>query len=724
MNQLHTKAAIQARQTIWRVEEGSRGLLLACYRALDDEAEERLGFQPEPLSLWIKRQDGTAAELTGGYDRAEAADGCLRLSGTLRSDSGATFRIEDTILPFSGDPDGLSFEWSREVHVETAGEDAEGFTSRLSFYPQSEQSLHEYDAFAPGVWYGGGGNVVGGAIASNYGHCDIHIREMRLPLPLLMLRDKHTGATVSISRAGGQPSSGADETDPEWLVDESVRFGSFGVHRPTPEGRVRLDYLYPGWEGEINYVSRSVPWVRRSHPVRAGFSHRFSIVIRFDDGASTFSEAITREWRSVFARFRPQVERLDVQALYDNGLKLLGDYCQDYNGVVGLPFKTSLPDGEITGNAMVMGFVGQQLPAAYQMIRHGLRSSDQTLVDQGSAIVDFWVNRSMTDCGLPKTWYEPYWEETDIFTNRDVDLRTMSDGMEGALDAYNVLADAGERRDAWLGFAVRFGDFLADNQNEDGSYFRLYDLEGKPAHEGKFNTSNPIRFLLRLHRVTGDERYLAAAVAAGEFCYEHVYAKFQYVGGTSDNDNTVDKEAGTMAMNAFLALYEATGESRWLEAFRAAADYTETWVFAWSYPVAADRQSGTPLTDGLIGRSLVATGHSYVDMYMAYKPAQYYRLYLFTGDEHYLQVALLLQHNANRPADWDGGKGYSHRGFIEEGAGVAEMVYRPIGVWLTWCTVAQLEPLSELEERFGRLAIDEIERLPLAERIRLNSINF
>ncbi len=52
------------------------------------------------------------------------------------------------------------------------------------------------------------------------------------------------------------------------------------------------------------------------------------------------------------------------------------------------------------------------------------------------------------------------------------------------------------------------------------------------------------------------------------------------------------------------------------------------------------------------------------------------------------------------------------------------MVYRPIGVWLTWCTVAQLEPLSELEERFGRLAIDEIERLPLAERIRLNSINF
>jgi len=723
MNHSQSQAEIRTGAYCWRAEAGRKGYALSCYRT-EGEEERQVGLQPEPVSLWIKRPDGTAEELCGAYERVEASDGELRLSGELRTSAGAVFRIEDAISPFAGDRDGLAFEWSRKVVVEAEGEDAEGFTSRLSLYSCSEQPLNEYDLFAPGVWYGGSGNVVGGAIASNYEHRDIHIREMRLPLPLLMLRDKRAGDTVSFSRTGGQSASGADETDPSWLVDESARFGSFGVHRPTAEGRVRLDYLYPGWEGEINYVSRSVPWVRRSHPVRAGFSHRLSVVIRLGGGASSFSEALTREWRTVFERFRPEVERLDVQAIRDNGLRLLGDYCRDYNGVVGLPFKTSLPDGEITGNAMVMGFVGQQLPAAYQMIRHGIRTNDRTFVDQGSAIVDFWVNRSMNACGLPKTWYEPYWEETGVFTNRDVDLRTMSDGMEGALDAYEALAKAGERREHWLSFAVRFGNFLADNQNEDGSYFRLYDLEGRPAHEGRFNTTNPIRFLTRLYRTTGDERYLQAAVKAGEFCYEQIYEKFQYVGGTSDNDNTVDKEAGTMAMNAFLALYETTGTPKWMEAFRAAADYTETWVFAWSYPVAADRQSGTPLTDGLIGRSLVATGHSYVDMYMAYKSSQYYRLYLFTGDDHYLQVAQLLQHNANRPSDWDGGKGYSHRGFIEEGAAVAEMVYRPIGVWLTWCTVAQLEPLSELEERFGRLSIDDIERLPLAERIRLNSINF
>lgn len=707
----------------WQAERAGQGYVLSCYRT-DGGQEVRIALQPEPLSLWIKHREGIALELKGAYEWVEAVDGKLLLGGELRTDGGAVFQVRDVLSIFSQDGDGKSFEWSREVQVVAEGTDAEGFTSRLSFCPMSEQPLAQYDGFAPGVWYGGSDNVVKGAIAGNYEHCDIHIREMRLPLPVLMLRDKKSGQTISFSRGSGQPTSDADEANSAWLVDESVRFGSFGVHRPIVDGRVRLDYLYPGWEGEINYISRSAPWVRRSHPVREGFSHQLSVIIRLESGSNSFAEAITREWRTVFERFNPQIERLNVQAIYENGVHLLGHYCTDYNGVIGLPFKTSLPDGEITGNAMVMGFVGQQLPAAYQMIRRGIRTNNRTLVDQGNAIVDFWVERSMTACGLPKTWYEPYWEETGIFTNRDVDLRTMSDGLEGALDAYQVMANTGEQRESWLNYAIQFGSFLVENQNVDGSYYRLYDLEGKPAHEGKFNTTNPIRFLIRLYEITEDQRYLAAAIRAGEFCYEHIHEKFQYVGGTSDNNNTVDKEAGTVAMNAFLALYETTGTPKWLEAFRIAADYTETWVYAWSYPVANDRESGTPLFDGLIGRSLVATGHSYVDMFMAFKSSQYYRLYLFTGDKHYLHVALLLQHNANQPSDWDGSKGYSHKGFIEEGAVVSEMCYRPIGVWLTWCTIAQLEPLSELEERFGYLSIDDIEQLPLAERERLNSINF
>jgi hypothetical protein len=41
--------------------------------------------------------------------------------------------------------------------------------------------------------------------------------------------------------------------------------------------------------------------------------------------------------------------------------------------------------------------------------------------------------------------------------------------------------------------------------------------------------------------------------------------------------------------------------------------------------------------------------------------------------------------------------------------------------WLPWLTVAQIEPLLRLHDVFGSFDIDEIENLPLAERLRRNA---
>jgi len=40
----------------------------------------------------------------------------------------------------------------------------------------------------------------------------------------------------------------------------------------------------------------------------------------------------------------------------------------------------------------------------------------------------------------------------------------------------------------------------------------------------------------------------------------------------------VDKEAGAVSLDAYLALYEATGDERWLRRAVAVADYAETWI--------------------------------------------------------------------------------------------------------------------------------------------------
>ncbi|THF73797.1 discoidin domain-containing protein [Cohnella fermenti] len=862
---------------------GEAGKAVMADRAKPMSKSAKVVKLEKPVSVWLKSAAGEPLLVCGTYRACRAEAGRLLLEGEAASGGGTVIRAEDVYEAETFEPDtdnngnrgrsatgtGGVFRLSRQVTVVSAGSDAVGFSSVLSAEPAAGGVLSDYEMFAPGVWYKGNEHVVKKAIASDYSRSDIHMREMRLALPFLMMREPRSGESLAVGHGDAAPSSEADEGSPEWLVDESMQYGSFGIR---VDAAPKLQFVYPGWEGDINYIDGSVPWIRRCHPLRPGLSHGYRLVMRLDNKSRDYAEAMTGSWRFYYEGAGPGIERLDVSSVYDHAVRLLDDYCRDYNGVTGLPFKSQLPTGEVTGHAMVMGFVGQQLPAAYQMIRYGCLRGEPGLVAKGAAIVDFWASRSMTPSGLPKTWYEPFFAGTGVFTNRTVDLRTISDGMEGALEAYRFLKERGEERGEWLRYAAAFGNWLAANQNEDGSFCREYDLAGTPVHHGKHNTSNPIRFLLRLASasVTGDGRYWDAALRAGDYAYRHVYESFRYVGGTSDNDNTIDKEAGAMAMNAFLALYEHTGEAKWLEALRGAADFTETWMFAWNYglhhggthweagdgtlpqwiateleqteavqavevqfypadaayryelevsrdgeewevfapgaearyvrvtiigmdgtgdatnstnsinsinstnatnatnatnsahsiasrpglwtldvrgadgrrlalhrPTTASSwrneivrpekavdgrgpQFRSPVKDGLIGRSIVATGHTYADMYLAYKSSQFYRLYLFTGDAHYLHVALLLQHNVNRLADGDGTKGYAFPGLIEEGIGVAEFVCRPIDVWLTWCTVAQLEPLSELEERFGSCDIDAIERLPLEERLSRN----
>ena len=46
-----------------------------------------------------------------------------------------------------------------------------------------------------------------------------------------------------------------------------------------------------------------------------------------------------------------------------------------------------------------------------------------------------------------------------------------------------------------------------------------------------------------------------AATAAGLFSADRMAASFHYIGGACDNPNVLDKEAGVLAMQAFLSLY-------------------------------------------------------------------------------------------------------------------------------------------------------------------------
>jgi len=322
---------------------------------------------------------------------------------------------------------------------------------------------------------------------------------------------------------------------------------------------------------------------------------------------------------------------------------------------------------------------------------------------KGEAMVDFWAANSPTDEGLPRTWYntypEPHWRRYNTY------MRVASDGMVGALMAWDVMQEYGHAKPKWIEFCKGFGDWLVKHQNMDGSWYREYNWDSTPAHEGKENSTHPISFLVDLSKATGKQKYLDAALKAGEYCWRTVHQAFTYVGGTVDNPNVIDKEAGFKAMDAFLALWDITGKKRWLDAAAQAGDFTETWAYCWNIPIPEeDTAANYPRWATTTGFSLIATGHSGADLFLAGAPFFYYRIYLGTGDEHYADIARQFLYDTKQSMDINGSLGYGHTGLCTEALSLS--VGRRgrghgVNTWLPWLSYSMIEPIVRLHEAYG-----------------------
>ena len=92
----------------------------------------------------------------------------------------------------------------------------------------------------------------------------------------------------------------------ERIIDERMQFGSLGVvNRNDPS----LAFIFPGSEGEKTYVagrSDSKRWALRSHPVKSGVRHEYTLLIDILQ-TGTFPQALTSTWRDCYLGVCPFV---------------------------------------------------------------------------------------------------------------------------------------------------------------------------------------------------------------------------------------------------------------------------------------------------------------------------------------------------------------------------------------------------------------------------------
>lgn len=702
--------------------------------------EHLLYANPRPLFVTVKTAFAVSEFADAAYDSVVASEEAITASGTLTLRSGSAFAFTDVYRVA-----GAGFSVHRRVEVLAAGDDL-GFSTKISLAMTGSDDIRDYDCFAPGVWYRrnefGPANALGRDASSEY----FWISETRCALPLFAMQSTATGESVALSRWAADvtlPTPGVvrseNFTDPLCTVGSigasrpesrtlNYLYYGFGVRKPLdvePAG-LSIDYVYPGAEGEtpvdnpyagLDYDQQPKALRRVNHPVEVGVVQEYAVAVdlgRYDD----FATMMRGTWRSAYSRLRDDLFEVDNEQHFHDGMAILERYARRYGDSWGLPFACQLPDMDVSSVSFQFGFVGQQPGIGYQLLRYGDREGVPEAFEKGVGIVDFWARTALPDSGPPRMCFNPTLGGFEPYPHY---LRMLADGVEAILDAYLHLRGLGDERPGWLEFCRRSADWLLDVQNADGSFHRAYNADSSVRMDSLSNTPSVIRFLVQFHLVTGEARYRDAAVRAGAWSFDTIHRTLEYRGGTCDNADVQDKEAGIYGLFGFLALYDLTGEQRWLEGAIRAADYTETWTYAWSFPVRTPWPKHPFNQYSISGQSIITLGGG-ADGYMAACSYTYYRLHLITGDAHYLDVAELLHRNTRQATDVDGSTGYAMRGLGHESGDFADQMLGSHYHWLPWCTFVEVDPVSRLRDTFGVYEIADAQKLPPEERAARNRI--
>ena len=705
--------------------------------------QETLYFNRRPVYVSVKTYGAINEFRDAAYDRVEERDGEVTGECLFVTKNGSEIAVRDTWSAAGG-----TLKIARVAEVRKSSGDDLGFQTKISFYQAVSDELRDFEYFSPGQWYLDNKYAADFAPGKNMDLQYYWRKETYSGLPMFAMRHRESGETVWLSRWEADatlPSLDRTATENYAYVDPLITVGSFGVSKARPEALtytyyghvmatplpdaqcdgVSVDYIYPAVNGQQPYrnwgpVSTRQPlsnitWV---HPMREGFVQRYAVAACFDRYDS-FGLMLRNTWRQVYPRLKDRLFEVDNAQLYEHMMRFLKTVTRQFGEAWGTPFAAQLPDFDPSSFSAEIGFVGQQAGIGYQLLRWGRLRDDAEAVEKGLGILDFWAEHTMTDAGFPRLWVH-------LSAHRDepqpIWIRQIGDGLEAILDAYVFEKKRGADHESWLDYCVRTADWLSGVQNDDGSFYRSYHDDGSCCMDSKASTQCVVRFLVQLYLVTKQERYLGMAVRAGEWSRVHQYEGYEYRGGPCDTSDIMDKESGIYAMFAYIALYDLSGDRKWLEAACGAADYTETFTFVWHFPVYNPYPAHPFNRYHISGQSNVSVGTAGGDIYMAACSYTYYRLYLLTGDRHYLDFAEFLNRNCKQANDPDGSCGYRYPGLVNEGAHFSEQEYRSRYHWLPWCTFVEVDPASRFEDTFGYHEIAEIEKLPMEERTRRNRI--
>ena len=719
--------------------------------------------QEKPAQIEVYRDDQNVHDFSAGYQSLQRETGAVLAKAIVAGGGDAAFAVEDR-WKIAGNV--LSLE--RKVRVTGGNTQAGFYSAiRLSTAPTVTWPDADYFApgllYGDPVY--DGDNSPGGEL--NYRAKRFEIREDQLSAPLfgVSFRDGRWMAVMDLSPRGDTTWAEATAGAAKPVIDERIQFGALGA-RETPDGGVEFGFWFPGTTGEFTrgFQAPPAPVVRhRYHPVKAGFSQSYQVGFRFGQGDS-FLGMEREAWRWAWQTLKPQVMRVDLEVIRRVLTDHLDDHVLTAEGRTGVPFlfdavtgnpgsyrnwnryRDSFPapplrpastpvtahelspekSAELAAWArtvgvhvdpdaneleqwpkVIMGFVSKGIEVADQLLIEADRDPGprgQKMRKDGLAIIDTFLR--LVPLSPPAGEGFNLWTgKADSWAGDAVTLRGPSEGARTLLDAYRREKRKGREHPEWLFWCRQFGDWLVTRQREDGSFPRSWHGgTGEVLEASGTSSYNPVPMLVKLSRETGEALYLDAAIRAADYVWENFGSRGVFVGGATDNPNITDKEAGMLSLEAFLDLYDATRNPKWLSRAKAAGNYAESYIWIWNVPMPLDAVDSDlnwkrgVSTVGVQGITARASGG--VDEYLDWAVPAYTRLYKYTGDEHYLDVARILLLDTKSMLALPGRTYDLHGpGWQQEHWGMSNN--RGFGThrsWLPWVSVNHLHGITGLEE--------------------------
>jgi hypothetical protein len=701
--------------------------------------------QPEParFEVYTGSSPGPGSkddlhDVTAGYDAVQMTNGTAVAKANIPFGAGVVFHVEDR---WSLKGPALSVH----RHVEVTGNAAGGFDSAVIFSTAPEVNWADIDFMAPGKLYADpsfdGATSPGGPL--HYAAKQLAMRETVLPAPIFALNFKegHSVTVLDPAPKGGTTVEEAGAPTNTVMIDDKYAFGAFGVYENA--SGVAFGYWLPGTINDFQGGSRgSAPaaggassgaapavltpegnlappppvkaapaWRRRYNPIKQGMVQDYRVSFRFGQ-SETFPETTRNAYRWAWDTLKPVTNPVDLDYVRRTTIDVLSSQVLTIEGRTGIPYLLDARTGKFRNRSdakrAAMGFCAKNIEVADEFLKEADREPNtprsRKLRQQGLDMIATFIRM------LPMS--PPAGDGFDLFTGQIIPaswsigqqpLLTISTDLRSLTLSYEREKKKGIDHPEWLRWISSYADWLLTQQHADGSFPRAW----KPGTAEVFNNSPsatyaPIVLFVPLARVTGEQKYMDAAIRAGENVWQNYGVKGNYQGGAVDASSSqllTDKEGGMASLDAFMTLYEATKQKKWLSRALSAADYTESWIWIWNVPLPGNlpdknlRWRNGPMV-GLQG--ITANGAAVTpggDEYLDWAVSLYAKAYKYSGDRHYLDVARILLHNTKAkmatPRDTFGfvGPGWEQEGWDADP-----------GKWLAWMGANHLNGIYTLEE--------------------------